>query len=428
MIRTLSYCGLLDDFSIRHRDGPTIDTLAQLNGHLIATALFGDPILLNDGYLIFNQSLVDAIASPMESPLLELLQCGFVQILTRNQGQLATLASFMAEQGITNAVRLVEDPHFGMLQLPSLIELEERLASQAYNPFRSWPQIHVGHVFRQVSKNALDSLVESGDDTGEYGRFAASVGERIGSRTGWEDAARELRSAGALSDGAFASVMAAANEAYQYSWGCLLAAPMEQIRVQTRLPRFLASLDHSEGEVTPETPMMPTVNVPDFTHQRHKRTEAWVRLAEICSYGSPSNVVKRTFLSALDRHLLAGSETSRKELHDASRDYSLVLKRSFAPEISKYVDFAFLVVPIAVSGLVAGPVGVAVSAVISAGGFIGAEVNAWNRLLWRMGLPSTNKWARLVQSASPSRSESWFQLDHERASSFVAGAPPFVAP
>ena len=50
---TITYCGLLDDFSLRHGD-LAIKSLDQLNEHLVAAVLFGSKLVINDGHVLLH--------------------------------------------------------------------------------------------------------------------------------------------------------------------------------------------------------------------------------------------------------------------------------------------------------------------------------------------------------------------------------------
>jgi hypothetical protein len=81
-----AYCGLLDDFAIRHRDGHPIAKLEDLSNHLVFSVIAGDPLIVNDGYLLQSSAVRDAIMYPDRSPFRRLVECGFVRIMSRNGG------------------------------------------------------------------------------------------------------------------------------------------------------------------------------------------------------------------------------------------------------------------------------------------------------------------------------------------------------
>jgi len=126
-----AYCGLLDDFAIRHRDGHPIETVDQLNEHLIFTMVAGDPLVINDGHLLLNPAVCEAIMRPEDSPFRRLVECRFVRILSRNGGAIERLAEEMANQNITSAEQLLEDHRYREEYRPALAEWSEELERAA---------------------------------------------------------------------------------------------------------------------------------------------------------------------------------------------------------------------------------------------------------------------------------------------------------
>src|SRR5688500_14780641 len=103
----LTYYGLLDDFALRHNyNGVARSSVDELNGDLIMAVLFGDPLLINDGYILNHSAAQEAITYPNRSPLRNLVENGYVKILTRNDGNLADTAHAMAANKIDSAKNL----------------------------------------------------------------------------------------------------------------------------------------------------------------------------------------------------------------------------------------------------------------------------------------------------------------------------------
>jgi hypothetical protein len=120
-----AYSGLLDDFSLRFEDYCIVDTIS-LNRRLINAVLIGDPLLVNDGYVIMSPALRSAITEPPGSPFCDLVENGFVRILTRNKADLEGLADNMAKQAIGNTHQLVQDDFYRNKFQPSLKTLMNR--------------------------------------------------------------------------------------------------------------------------------------------------------------------------------------------------------------------------------------------------------------------------------------------------------------
>jgi hypothetical protein len=59
----LTYTGLVDDFAQKYGDA-CIQTLDDLNNHLIAAVLTGHPLLINDGHIIMHPAIREAVLNP----------------------------------------------------------------------------------------------------------------------------------------------------------------------------------------------------------------------------------------------------------------------------------------------------------------------------------------------------------------------------
>ena len=108
--------------------------------------------------------------------------------------------------------------------------------------FVAWPPIHRDDVFASVSTTALRSLIsiEKKPRAVEFKRFRREIGDAVGKRTAWEEVGRRMLESEQLSVAAFRTLMQAANESYQYAWGCMLSAAYpEKAGIQTRLPHLL---------------------------------------------------------------------------------------------------------------------------------------------------------------------------------------------
>src|ERR1700722_15511935 len=115
----LTYTGLVDDFATKYGDA-SIQTLKDFNNHLIGAVLTGHPLLINDGHLVMHPAIREAVLNPKSSPLQELTKAGYVKILTRNGGDLETLADQMADQGITSAQQFGGQDYYKKQYQPAL--------------------------------------------------------------------------------------------------------------------------------------------------------------------------------------------------------------------------------------------------------------------------------------------------------------------
>ena len=432
MPRPLSYVGVLDDFALRYADG-SIGNVADLNRQLILATLFSDPLLINDGYMLSHAALRDALISPESSPLKHLVECGYVKILSRNGGDLGGLAGWMADVGISSAKLLLEDEHFRAHYQPILNTWSERLRLPAYDAFRDWPNLKLDQVFQKVSSDAFASLIGSVDDSKEdltefkkqLAEFKKQLDDSKRRRTEWEDIGNAMLRSGQLSEPAFTALMKAANESYQYSWGCALAKDIGSVRVLTRMPQHLARFELSELTV-PDTPKKPIqIVIPDAAFAVKSVEGKWAQLADVVTTGKELNVLKHQFLDAL-RAYYASSDTDDKHVKLCGQEYTVALSKHFGNPVGVNVvfDLTFVGVSTAAGGMIAGPVGMFAGAAISLTGVAASHLGA-PKLLWRLNAPSPKKWLVDRNVLAPPDLVSAFQIDRTVAAQYTDGVPPF---
>ncbi len=150
------YLGILDDEVARHEPDWTIDN-EVLNETLIALALFGPKVVINDGYLLHYAAGQEALISRTKSPLIDLNEAGFAVMLARNGNKLHEMPRLMAGKGVESYIRLVNSNHWDTLErgIRSFCE------SPSYR-FEEWPKIDVGPgfvgVMNIVRNKALSEL------------------------------------------------------------------------------------------------------------------------------------------------------------------------------------------------------------------------------------------------------------------------------
>jgi len=423
-----AYCGLLDDFAIRHRDGHPIETLDQLNEHLVFTMIAGDPLVINDGYLLQNPAVREAIMCPEASPLRQLVECRFVLIISRNGGAIERLAEKMANQNITSAEQLLEDRRYREEYQPALAEWSAELNSGFFDWFRAWPEHRTDHVYGKMGSTVIDGLLDrSAELRPEIEVFVETLGDAVCSRTAWEDTARSLREQDLLSPVVFEQLMEGANEAYQYAWGCALADAQNPTSVQTRVPRFLSELDLTEAEPTADARSPVTVFAPNLKPALKGVAGRWDELARAATTASEANSAKRQYLTALSKYFAGDESVTHKQMKDLAREYSQILARTFghkrAKKVRTGVDVTFAALSIAGSIATAGSVGVAIGVGITAGELAAAHVPPAQRLIARLGQTQRRKWIREVPADEAARMTSAFALKPSAAQGVLDGVP-----
>ena len=197
-----AYSGLLDDFSLRFEDYGIVD-VTVLNRRLINAVLIGDPLLVNDGYAIMSPKLRSAVTEPDRSPFCNLVEGGFVKILTRN---------FMAKSF----------RHWPPIDRVDVSEIFDRTATAAYNAMAER-----GDVSRSCSRSVSWKV------SMRRSRVRSNIAERSGKGRG------QAPRRGTALQGLHLRLMQVASEAYQYAWRCALSEPRHPVRVQTQAPRYL---------------------------------------------------------------------------------------------------------------------------------------------------------------------------------------------
>jgi hypothetical protein len=404
----LTYCGLLDDFALRNRD-VGITSIGELNEYLVVAVLFGGPLLVNDGHVITHGAVQQAVQAPHLSPFRQLVETGFVKILTRNERRLESLADEMADVGITSFQRLRQQISYQHNFLPALQQWSERLRSSAFNAFEGWPDIQVDDVFRSVAGAAYSSLHSAEPEWHqELERFHDQLTTTKWRRTEWENVANQLRASDKIGQLVRQALMFTANEAYQYAWGCALGATDADIRVLTRAPRHLSEFDVSLGQITAAARHPLRVLVPDPGFASQAVNNRWELLANVVTSGE-LRYLKQTFLDTLANHHVSDS-VSRKEVEDVADAYAEALSVHFGaarvrPAVFELMSLGLATIGTVVGGVVASP---AVGLALGLTGFGSAHLGG-PQAFWRFA-PANRKRMRILVGAAADTTTSSFRL------------------
>jgi hypothetical protein len=299
-IDACTYIGILDDSVSRYPWQFAVNR-ESLN-HLLAVELIhGKPILLNDGYLV-NNELARAALLASDGLLWELIQQGFVRVMSRGGSQFgldelpirmsSTIPSF--EAIVHNKVPGVQ---WTELQR-KLLQLDGRL--RAENHLVDWPRYDAGSGFLALAENmaargASPHSLGIGKHIGRktFHSFLTEVVDSLSvttaaPRTQWENLARRYAgdpkhtNAPALF---MRALMNLANELYHYNMGVLLSAEHGvSVSVQTQTsPAFDDLLmPPSLRFLVSELPNLPRLNVPAAVAQADP-----IRLARILVPDNP---------------------------------------------------------------------------------------------------------------------------------------------
>jgi hypothetical protein len=434
----LSYFGLVDDFAARHGD-EAIETDSGLTQNLIFAVLFDEQLLINDGHIIASSVIGRAILDPKKSPLRKLVEAGYVQILTRNDRNLGDLTQHMADNGIKRAQELLKDRKHSSLNRTLRdwgATLDAKNKDGSYLSFQDWPAHNTSEVFERLAFAALDQAISNIDDRNhrqQLTEFGAVFGDcQRRNRTAWEEQVNRLRDAGKLPDNLRLTLLHIANEAYQYSWGCVLSTGKSPVKVFTRTPEFLA-IDHSL--TVGEMPRRKSVKVyaPDLRRAGKKVKHDWVRLAEVGQPGHDVCNSKRRFLTALEKYYTS-PDVTQEEIDARAAEYSKALKLHFSGEtVPLMFDLAFTGLSTAagwfggaaggalVGAAAGGPIGAAVGLGVGFIGNIAAHMGG-PKFIQRCSLPLQREW---IRSGRKVQSTSCFQVQPETAAAFLEGVSTY---
>ena len=154
----------------------------------------------------------------------------------------------------------------------------------------------------------------------------------------------------------------------------------------------------------------------------------WDLLSQIGISGTDIFTAKQQFLGTLIRYYTF-DDVSDAEVSDIARKYSRALSKHFAHtgRVEGGVDFVFLAVSTGIPLLVAGPVGIAIGVVLGVGGFATARLKVAHNLLWRLSAKNPKGWLKGLDPTEQDHAVSWFQLDPEKAATYLKRTSSFQA-
>ncbi|MEJ6391356.1 hypothetical protein [Gymnodinialimonas ulvae] len=235
------YLGSLDD---KTTDYPWTGQRQALsfNQTLLNNLLFGEPCLINDGYIVQSAEALDGIRRPGESSLIEVLvEEGFATILCRSDP--TDMLAAMVEGGVASHAALANDP-----QIQSDMKLWSGKLKDS-GAYRNWPPVDISKGFfrlAQLFRRAPEEILSF--DTLPMPVFESILADFISefeekpaaARTVWERVAKlhcgsmqggKTRRAEALNE-----AMNLANELYQFNFAGIMSANSDTpVAVDTRL-------------------------------------------------------------------------------------------------------------------------------------------------------------------------------------------------
>jgi hypothetical protein len=428
-----AYCGVLDDFAARVHDGQPIQKLDELNDHLIRAVLAGDRLIINDGYILMNPAVQQAIIRPQDSPFRSLFQSEFIMIVSRNGGDLPGLCAHMAKAGITSAIDLLKSPLYKQELEPALAAWSAELNSSDVNWSRAWPAHKTDYLYGKLSGRVLESLIAATPKDEQLQRFRDDLGEKVTSRTAWENIANSLHASDQLSVENKTILMAGANEAYQYTWGCNLTDKNNPMSVQARASAFLDDLNQPVGEAGPRARPGVRVFVPNVSIAGKGIRRNWELLAQVASRRvGGAAAAKKKFRDDLEAYY-TGQGITQKQMQASARAYSESLAAIFGRDkkLKTGVDLFFTAVGTGATiggavGLLPGAAaGAAIGIGIGVAGFAVPRLPITRDLISRLGQTKPRKWISELDPQDPQNCVSSFELDPEKVALNLKGVPVF---
>ena len=150
------YVGSFDDEILRMQQSASL-SMESINETFIQAVLFGGPLLVNDGYLMHYEAGRKALTDRNASPLLDLIDEGYVCLFSRNGGNLSKMPEQMSH--IDSYAALLKSKEWTRLKY-QLEELERRLKNFP-NALKPWPNRNFGPGFVRLVNHALSAYDNS---------------------------------------------------------------------------------------------------------------------------------------------------------------------------------------------------------------------------------------------------------------------------
>ncbi|MEX0346310.1 MAG: hypothetical protein AB3N20_15405 [Rhizobiaceae bacterium] len=215
--------------------------------------LFGGPLLLHDGYLIQNKHCLAALKGNADNGLRYLIDTGYVNLLTSNDGPVSSLEKRADKvPSIAAVIRSGEWPEIRQ----TLKEIERGLERR--NLLKLFPKLNFSESIirgiRQISsKKDVREFGLENEFRDAYFRTNDAFVEELekdhdAPRSKWEAATEKLKNDGVISIAAKNRLMNIANEVYHYRFASCLAAESDKpVAVETAVsPAFDEILDTAE--------------------------------------------------------------------------------------------------------------------------------------------------------------------------------------
>ncbi|MGV6858637.1 MAG: hypothetical protein ACWA5X_06640 [bacterium] len=338
----LVYLGTIDDVLLRFpwRDLPVAEGFFRET--LIDHVLFGNPLLINDGYLVNHPLARRDLLEGENSLILALAQKGFIKILSRSDSpeDLAKMPANMATD-VHSFQRTMERDDWRQFEC-SLKRLGEHLGA-GQNNWVPWPSVDMGDGFRVLLENISKSIASKGFESLGFSTYQKdavrrvfdTVGDRLGNNTSGartffeQQQAKEAQGMPEAEAGLFTSdMMGLASELYHYNFGIHLDHSFRQqkrggVITETRFSRAFDDLLAMEEDFVEIEGSIPIIEQPDLV----KTVDPKV-LSEIVDPATEIGRAKNRFLAQVEG--LSSGKASSLEVQQAGALYKQALIEHFA--------------------------------------------------------------------------------------------------
>jgi hypothetical protein len=326
-----TYDGTMDDMVAQYPwpGIPIGNSKQSLDLQLVYSAVAGTPMLLNDGYLVFNPACYESLRDPY-SPLRILINEKYVRVLSRNPKQsLEEMVRDGAREGIGNRKELLNDSERWTATLKVLNAAEEDLRKQW--AFVGWPRVNIASSYHLMIRSLMElSSEELWRDQVPYQAFrkvAARFDDEMSGdahtpRSKWEEIVKEV----AETEADIHALMRLANEVYHHNFGAALSArpPVDlpkntEVAVQSRVSEAFSELYKSHTSDTAPTAMV----VPEIVLPSEVDYSKGNLLIGLFDLNFPVGACRERYLKLRARYRTGGVST--EEMAAAKDEYQVKL-------------------------------------------------------------------------------------------------------
>jgi hypothetical protein len=352
------YVGAFDD-EIQRYNKAALD-LTTINEILSQAALYGGRLLINDGYLLLYPAGRLALVARTASPLLDLIDAGYVRLYSRNDGHLAEMPLQM--QHIKTYEDLVKSPEWIDLK-KNLERLEMHIKEKG--AFENWPKVNVGPGFQRLVNAAFEGLdrrsfeghltPKQADRVLEDFNSILNSAPKLGARQAWTQSYE--RPDFGISESGKSFLHWLGIEAYHYNLA-MTACLNDRDRLPGVITRYSCFFNNlcepplSSGSEGAGYSEMPRPSLPRGIPREALYDGEF--LTQVVTFGTELERRKQAYLESVQKAL--SDRNAIPETKTAADDYSASIRRFLAPHdtIEQTLDSIRTPLEIVIGGALAG--------------------------------------------------------------------------